>query len=141
MIAYTQQDLIDSNFNDLGLAIVRTAMEDYLKARRHRCEKYNKHISYAKPKYNPYRYSAFKQGISVSHDPNWYLKWFRSRWFHTICRIDPEVLIFGLDQRFEEWKKSGYEGRALLENDKKDEVVEGSWIPHGHRIRKGRTRV
>lgn len=103
--------LIDEAFKELGVAIVRTACEDYLKARRAMDECWMPDRRYQKE-------HAKKDGnMLVATRPAWYLKWFRSKWYATICRINPELLIKGLDMRYAEWKKGGFKGNALMTLD------------------------
>ena len=103
--------LIDESFKELGIAIVRTACEDYLKAKRATDECWMPDRRYRKA------HIEKDAQMLVATTPSWYLKWFRSKWYATICKINPELLIKGLNMRYAEWKKGGFKGNALLIKD------------------------
>ena len=73
---------------NLCAAIVERAAKDYLKARK---GLYLEH---------PRNEERIERFIWIRDD---ILRFFRSRWFESICSLDPQWLVQKLDEEYEKW--------------------------------------
>lgn len=86
---YNQRKFSESGYYALAAAIVETSCRDYIMARRAVFKAKNQ-----------------KKRDSAAADVNALLRFFRSKWYGTLCDIDPDTLIAMLDEEADNGLKS-----------------------------------